>query len=120
MVSNNMGGPHGLGDPDDTSLRKVELEVMIPKIMRDRAKQYKCVPEVKAFETCCKDSGIMMWYTCRSQNQGLKDCLTRWYSDEGFKEECTRIYLAERAEFRKTGLSKKKRDYLQANQQQQM
>jgi len=35
------------GDPDDRSLRKVEEQVLIPKIMRERAKAEKCVEEVK-------------------------------------------------------------------------
>ncbi len=53
------GGPHGvgqilyihfkkeehfscLGDPNDKSLRKVELEVCIPGIIRERAHREKC------------------------------------------------------------------------------
>lgn len=32
------GGPYGLGDPNDKSLRKVEKEILIPKLMRDRTK----------------------------------------------------------------------------------
>ena len=59
------GGPHGLGeclvfffmlicfmfcnpylgDPEDQSLRKVELNVMIPKIIRERSMNEKCVAE---------------------------------------------------------------------------
>lgn len=35
------------GDPADLSLRKVEEQVLIPKIMRERAKAEKCVDEVK-------------------------------------------------------------------------
>lgn len=31
-----------LGDPDDKSLRKVELEVSIPGIVRERAHREKC------------------------------------------------------------------------------
>jgi hypothetical protein len=36
------GGPHGVGDPNDKSLRKVELEVCIPGIIRERAHREKC------------------------------------------------------------------------------
>ena len=32
-----------LGDPEDRTLRKVETEVLIPKIMRERCKTEKCV-----------------------------------------------------------------------------
>lgn len=46
---------------------------------------------------------------CRKENSKLKECLTHWYNDEDFKKECKREYLEERAEFRRTGLTKKKR-----------
>lgn len=48
------------GDPEDRTLRKVEREVLVPKIMRDRAKKEKCVDEVAAFEECCKNSSVLM------------------------------------------------------------
>lgn len=105
-------GPKGLGDPDDKSLRKVEKEVMIPKIMRDRAKAEKCVDEVKEFEMCCKSSKLAMVYKCREQNNLLKTCISSWYKNEQFINECTEIYLKERSEYRQTGLQKKHRDYL--------
>lgn len=94
------------GDPDDKTLRKVESEILIPKIMRDRAKAEKCIPQVQAFESCCKDSGVKMVWTCRKPNSELKECLTKWYKDEPFKDECKQIYLAERSEYRRTGVKK--------------
>lgn len=36
-----------IGDPDDRSLRKVETEIMIPKIMREKAKTEKCTRQVE-------------------------------------------------------------------------
>ncbi|UJR29894.1 hypothetical protein I4U23_017442 [Adineta vaga] len=36
------GGPHGVGDPSDKSLRKVEIEVCIPGIIRQRVHRDKC------------------------------------------------------------------------------
>ncbi|XP_063702440.1 COX assembly mitochondrial protein homolog [Culicoides brevitarsis] len=115
MVHNNTGGPHGLGDPDDRSLRKVELEVCIPKIIRERTKLYKCPEEVKEFENCCKEKGLMMWYSCQKQNENLKKCQIKWYADEELKKECTEIYLAERAEFRRTGITKKQKEWMKNN-----
>ena len=35
------------GDPNDKSLRKVEKDVLVPKLMRERTKSEKCVNEVK-------------------------------------------------------------------------
>ncbi|XP_055917795.1 COX assembly mitochondrial protein homolog [Eupeodes corollae] len=101
--------PHGLGDPNDRSLRKVEVEVLIPKIMRDRAKADQCLKEVKSFEGCCRDNSIMMVINCRKQNDELKQCLSKWYTNETFKAECKEIYLKERSEYRATGIPKKHR-----------
>uniref|UniRef100_A0A336MRM7 COX assembly mitochondrial protein n=1 Tax=Culicoides sonorensis TaxID=179676 RepID=A0A336MRM7_CULSO len=115
MVSNNKGGPHGLGDPDDRTLRKVEIDVMIPKILRERTKTLKCPDQVREFESCCKERGLMMWWSCRKQNDALKACQLKWYADEEFKNECKEIYLAERAEYRRTGYTKKQREYLEKN-----
>lgn len=109
----NAGGPHGLGDPDDRSLRKVEREVCIPKKMRDIARQEKCTAEVEEFTKCCKDSGLLMVVHCRQQNATLKGCLTKWYQDEEFKKRCTDEFLAERSEYRRTGLTKKARNALE-------
>lgn len=55
-----------VGDPDDKKLRRVEVEVTIPKKMRDIARQEKCPKEVagKIFYKAlmgphrCRSSGI--------------------------------------------------------------
>ncbi|KAF4524481.1 hypothetical protein B566_EDAN013096 [Ephemera danica] len=107
-------GPHGLGDPTDKTLRKVEVEVLIPKVMRERAKAEKCIPEVQAFSDCCSGASLAMVISCRRQNDALRDCLTHWYNDEQFKSECKQQYLKERSEFRRTGLQKKIRDAIRA------
>lgn len=78
--------------------------------MRERAKTHKCTAEVAAFESCCKQSGLLMAFGCRPQNEALRDCQTRWYKDDQFVSECTEIYLKRRAEFRRTGLSVKQRE----------
>ncbi|XP_068218803.1 COX assembly mitochondrial protein homolog [Palaemon carinicauda] len=111
----NTGGPHGLGDPDDKSLRKVEIEVLIPKKMRDIAKKEKCPKEVEEFTKCCKGSGVAMVYKCRPENTALWNCLEVWYNDDQLKERCKKEYLEERTEFRRTGLTKKERQRLQAS-----
>ncbi|XP_050347413.1 COX assembly mitochondrial protein homolog [Nymphalis io] len=99
-------GPHGLGDPDDRSLRKVETEVVIPKLIREKAKTEKCIPEVEDFSKCCKDSSVFMVIKCRNENSALKSCLSKWYHNEEFKKLCTEEYLKERSEYRRTGIKK--------------
>ncbi|CAH1407112.1 unnamed protein product [Nezara viridula] len=103
-------GPHGLGDPDDKSLRKVETEILIPKKMRDKAKAENCFSEVQDFQKCCKESGVLLVMKCRKENNKMKECLTHWYRNPEFVNKCTEEYLEERSEYRRTGI--KKRDKL--------
>lgn len=49
-----------------------------------------------------------MVIACQKENDQMKRCLTSYYQDEKFKERCTNEYLAERSEFRRTGITKKK------------
>nr|XP_022900404.1 COX assembly mitochondrial protein homolog [Onthophagus taurus] len=104
LPSKYSGGPHGLGDPDDRSLRKVEIEVMIPKKMREIAKTEKCTEEVKQFSECCKNHNVLMVINCQKQNGQLKDCLTKWYNDDDFKMRCREEYLKDRSQYRRTGV----------------
>lgn len=104
-----------LGDPEDRSLRKVEREVLIAKKMRDKARAEKCVAQADAFAKCCLDHGMLVVVKCRKENDELKECLGKWYHDEGFKQVCTEEYLAERSEYRRTGISKKQREAMLAN-----
>ncbi|KAG7196690.1 hypothetical protein KM043_016022 [Ampulex compressa] len=107
------GGPKGLGDPDDLFLRKVEKDVMIPKIVRERSRLEKCVAEVKEFTDCCKENGLLLAFKCRAENAKLKECLTKWFHDDDFRKECTQQYLDERSQYRRTGIPKEKTKHLQ-------
>lgn len=110
VVSSHLaGGPVGFGDPNDQSLRKVELEILIPKKMRDIAKTEKCVEEVENFTACCAGRTVSMAWACRKENNTLKDCLTRWYKDPNFRDFCTKEYLADRTEYRLTGVRQKEK-----------
>lgn len=99
-------GPCGLGDPNDKSLRRVEIEVLIPKLIREKAKAEKCFQEVAKFHECCKESSVFMVFKCRNENTIMKSCLADWYQNEEFKQLCTKQYLKERSEYRRTGIKK--------------
>ncbi|XP_022184088.2 COX assembly mitochondrial protein homolog [Nilaparvata lugens] len=101
--ANSTNGPLGLGDPEDTSLRKVERNVKIPQKMRDKARTEKCVDLVKAFMECGKQNKILFFMNCRAENKLMQECYARWFNDEGFRQECTNEYLKERAVYRRTG-----------------
>nr|XP_037858877.1 COX assembly mitochondrial protein homolog isoform X5 [Chlorocebus sabaeus] len=92
----------------DQHLRHVEKDVLIPKIMREKAKE-RCSEQVQDFTKCCKNSGVLMVVKCQKENSALKECLTAYYNDPAFHEECKMEYLKEREEFRKTGIPAKKR-----------
>ncbi|XP_040102279.1 COX assembly mitochondrial protein homolog isoform X1 [Oryx dammah] len=98
----------GVGGKAQQHLRHVEKDVLIPKIMREKARE-RCSEQVQDFTKCCKDSGVLMVVKCRKENSALKDCLTSYYKDPAFYEECKMEYLKEREEFRRTGIPTKKR-----------
>ena len=89
-------------------LRHVEKDVLIPKIVRQKARE-RCSEQVQDFPKCCKGSGILMLVKCRKENSSLKECVTAYYNDPAFYEECKMEYLKEREEFRETGIPTKKR-----------
>lgn len=80
--------------------------MLIPKLIRDKAKAQKCVDEVATFSKCCKESSLLMIIKCRNENSALKSCLSSWYKNEEFKQQCTEEYLNQRSEYRRTGIKK--------------
>jgi len=108
LPPNMGGGPVGLGDPDDRSLRKVEKEIVIPKLMKERALKL-CSDEVKAFCECGKREGLLLPFKCRRENIAQAQCLIKWYKDERFVEEVTNSFLDQRAEYRRNGIAKSSR-----------
>ncbi|XP_053570220.1 COX assembly mitochondrial protein homolog [Bombina bombina] len=94
---------------DHPFLRHVEKDVLIPKMIREKAREL-CADKVEAFTSCCKESGILMVVKCREENAALKECLTDHYKDPALYEECKQEYLKEREEFRRTGIPSKKRE----------
>uniref|UniRef100_UPI00398EE1DC COX assembly mitochondrial protein homolog n=1 Tax=Pristiophorus japonicus TaxID=55135 RepID=UPI00398EE1DC len=96
------------GSKEVNLLRHVEKDVLIPKMVREKAKEL-CSDKVEAFSKCCQKSGFLMVIKCREENAALKDCLTDHYNDSTLYEECKQEYLKEREEFRQTGIPSKKR-----------
>lgn len=78
--------------------------------MRDRARTEKCTELVADFEKCCKASGLSMVVKCQPQNKKMQECQAYWYKNKEFIDECTNIYLEQRTEYRRTGLTKKDRE----------
>ncbi|CAL1610725.1 unnamed protein product [Knipowitschia caucasica] len=93
---------------EEMKLRHVELDVLIPKMMREKAR-VRCAEHVEAFTHCCKESGFFMVFKCREENAALKDCLVKHYQDPVFFEECKKEYIQEKLEFERTGVATKHR-----------
>jgi len=111
------GGPQGLGDPDSTYLRTVETNIMIPERTKERAKS-KCVPEIKAFGKCGEKQGGLVMFKCRQEAKNLENCLEPWYNNAELIKLATEEYLQERAEYRRTGISKKDRKKEEEHEQE--
>ncbi|KAM4687764.1 COX assembly mitochondrial protein homolog [Discoglossus pictus] len=97
------------GKAEEPDLRHVEKDVLIPKMIREKARVL-CADKVEAFSKCCRESGFLMVVKCRDENAALKECLTEHYKDPSLYEECKQEYLKEREEFRRTGIPSKKRE----------
>ncbi|CAJ1061826.1 PREDICTED: COX assembly mitochondrial protein homolog [Xyrichtys novacula] len=93
---------------EEVQLRHVEKDVLIPKMMREKAKE-RCAEKVEAFNHCCKESGFFMVFKCREENAALKECLTIHYNDPSFFEECKQEYIREKLEYERTGIPAKNR-----------
>ncbi|XP_029360252.1 COX assembly mitochondrial protein homolog [Echeneis naucrates] len=93
---------------EEIQLRHVEKDVLIPKMMREKAKE-RCAEKVQAFGNCCKESGFLMVFKCQEENSALKECLTHHYKDPAFFEECKQEYIREKLEFERTGVPSKNR-----------
>lgn len=109
LSSHQNVGPKGVGDPEDTHLRKVEREILIPKLMRERTRNEKCRFESEEFGRCCADAGLLMTFKCKPQTKVMYECMETWYKNDDFIKECTEMYLKQRSEYRSSGLAQKMR-----------
>nr|XP_046191642.1 COX assembly mitochondrial protein homolog [Oncorhynchus gorbuscha] len=78
---------------EEPFLRHVETDVLIPKMVREKAKEL-CAEKVTAFNHCCKETGFLMVF---------------YYRDSAFFEECKQEYIKEKLEFQRTGVAAKNR-----------
>jgi len=106
------GGPHGIGDPDDQTLRKAEKEILIPQKMKAKAKVERCADEIRGFGECAKEQRFLMPFKCREQGRRMQKCLEAAYQDPDFIAMCTQEYLRERSEYRRTGVKAKNQQRL--------
>ncbi|KAE8740932.1 hypothetical protein FOCC_FOCC013544 [Frankliniella occidentalis] len=97
------GGPLNLGDPDDRSLRKVEKDILILNMVRDRVHKEKCSAEAAKLDKCGGEAGLLVTFKCGKEKDELIECSKRWFHDEGLRNECTEEFLKQRSYYRRTG-----------------
>eukprot|EP00041_Stephanoeca_diplocostata_P014504 m.266378 g.266378 ORF g.266378 m.266378 type:complete len:189 (-) comp19720_c1_seq16:4088-4654(-) len=87
--------PHMINKDDD--LRKVEVDVLIPKMMKQSAMK-ACSDVVQEFTECCRGRTVSILFHCRDVNNRMDACLRANMTDADFLREKT-AYLQKRDEF---------------------
>eukprot|EP00056_Hartaetosiga_gracilis_P020471 m.19567 g.19567 ORF g.19567 m.19567 type:complete len:112 (+) comp8482_c0_seq4:173-508(+) len=59
---------------DDNHLRRVETDVVIPKMVQESAK-LKCADFLQAFSDCAKGRTVSVIFKCKEENKRMQDCI---------------------------------------------
>ncbi|KAK3922953.1 COX assembly mitochondrial protein-like protein [Frankliniella fusca] len=97
------GGPHGYGDPADTSIRREEVYLFPPMIWR-KVRFEKCADVTENYYKCIAEK--QSTEDCKSEELALYQCKTSYYNPEKIDEvenECIQQYIKLRSKFRETG-----------------
>ena len=97
------GGPMGLGDPDDRKLRRVERDIIILNMVRERVRHEKCKEVGDILDKCGGEATWTVSWACRKERDDLMECSKQWFHDEGLRQECTEEFLRQRSYYRRTG-----------------
>ena len=81
-----------MGDPYYRGLSKMETDPMITQRMRDISRTL-CKEAGDTLQECGKKHGLMLWYHCQAERDGLTDCMARWQNDPDFKEAVTEVRI---------------------------
>ncbi|WKY03145.1 hypothetical protein Q1695_016446 [Nippostrongylus brasiliensis] len=104
-------GPHGLGDPDDRTLRRIEADVIIPNRMNAHIEREDCHEQYLGLVSCMRKEGAVKGLKlCKPALADFNQCKYVKFHDTEFRERITEEYLQERSEARRTGLTTKQRN----------
>lgn len=84
-------------------LRKVEKNVLIPRLMEYKINHELCHEESRIFSECAKEKGFRVVFDCKPQLKVFTECSNRYFRDEEFRKQMTEEYLAKRNKYRQTG-----------------
>uniref|UniRef100_A0A0N4Z8N4 COX assembly mitochondrial protein n=1 Tax=Parastrongyloides trichosuri TaxID=131310 RepID=A0A0N4Z8N4_PARTI len=104
-------GPHGLGDPEDRTLRRIEADVVIPNRMNKQIEKVECNLEYMDLISCLrKDGAVKGLNSCQPILEIYNKCKSKFFHDIDFRSRITDEYLEERAEARRSGKTIKERE----------
>ncbi|KAI6244133.1 COX assembly mitochondrial protein [Aphelenchoides fujianensis] len=105
-----INGPHGIGDPNDRSLRKIEADVLVPNMMNKQIEKVECRPQYEDLVACMRrEGGAVGLRTCTDVLGVFNACKKDKFEDPSFRQRITDEYLDERSSVRRTGMSAKQR-----------
>lgn len=84
-------------------LRKVEKEVLIPRLTEYKITHELCADEAREFALCAKEQGLRVVIDCKPLMKKFEECSNRWWRDEEFKKQMEQEYIDKRTKFRQTG-----------------
>ena len=99
---------------DDPTLRRVEKDVVIPKLMRDQARLVDCVEEVKVFNNCVKNykkgyEKYIAFMKCKPESNAMLKCMNDLFVDYDYYLKCKEMFLKEKRILLLTNMEKKDR-----------
>ncbi|VDN05085.1 unnamed protein product [Thelazia callipaeda] len=130
LPAHSVGGPHGVGDPNDRSLRRVEADVLIPNMMNERIQRVECREPLQSSNLFCftschnfhikvsdlaeclkREGSFLGLRKCQNQLNRYEECQLALFNDPWFRQQITDEYVKERAEYRRTGKNEKERQW---------
>ncbi|CAG9531496.1 unnamed protein product [Cercopithifilaria johnstoni] len=104
LPQHSIGGPHGVGDPNDRSLRRLEADVLIPDRMNERIQKVECRELLEGLTRCLRKKGSLIGMRkCQKELGQYEECQLAKFNDPWFRQKITDEYIKERAEYRRTG-----------------
>ncbi|KAL3990192.1 Cytochrome c oxidase biogenesis protein Cmc1 like family protein [Acanthocheilonema viteae] len=115
LPQQSVGGPHGVGDPNDRSLRRLEADVLIPDRMNERIQRVECREPLEGLARCFRKEGNVIGIRkCQKELKRYEECQLAKFNDPWFRQQITDEYIKERSEYRRTGknvMERKWEDY---------
>ncbi|KAJ1528553.1 hypothetical protein ONE63_006959 [Megalurothrips usitatus] len=99
------GGPHGYGDPADTTIREEE-HYLFPRMIWKKIRFEKCCDVTDRYYECVNEAYYNPNRNCKNEETAMFKCKAEYYTPEKMDEvekECISEYVKLRSKFRETG-----------------